>query len=218
MIPFVTPPALTQGAAAIIPGQVVFTTSDTWVVPATVTSISAVCISRGMDGQPVPAFSKQLGGSGGMLRYANDIAVTPGETLTIYFENNELGTSVAAIRRSGTDLVRAGSSPVGTGYAGGSGAFPDYPSAASGGGAGGYTSAGGSTTSTSGLAGAGTSLLGGGAGAAGNAVGGINGGLYGGGAACVSGSPGYGGTGGAGGIRIIWGAGRAYPNTNTADV
>jgi hypothetical protein len=48
-----------------------------------------------------------------------------------------------------------------------------------------------------------------------------NGGMYGGGGGGATNGLnglGPGGTGGSGAVRIIWGTGRAFPATNTADV
>lgn len=115
-----------------------------------------------------------------------------------------------------------------------------------GGGAGGYSGNGGSTTNTVSYAGSGggggggyvgsnnysnggggvgiygqgsNGAANGGGGSGGVSATGRNGGNYGGGGGGSSSiSWGFGGFGGSGAVRIIWGSGRAFPSTNTADV
>lgn len=114
------------------------------------------------------------------------------------------------------------------GYAGNGGAANAFSSGSNGAGGGG--GAGGSgLIQTSAGGGGGVGLLGQGSdgaggtginpgnGGSGGAPGsGTAGGNYGGGGGCVN--TGTAGAGGVGAIRILWGAGRAYPSTNTADV
>ena len=57
-----------------------YTTTYNWTVPDGVTSISVVCVGGGGGGQPEHDGSS---GSGGSLAYKNNIAVTPGETVTV---------------------------------------------------------------------------------------------------------------------------------------
>lgn len=58
--------------------------STTWTVPAGVTTISAVCIGGGGGGGATSQGGTYAGGGGGGgLSWANNIAVTPGETLYI---------------------------------------------------------------------------------------------------------------------------------------
>lgn len=114
----------------------------------------------------------------------------------------------------------------GNGGAGGGGGGAAGGNGAGGGGGGGRINGGGGGVGLLGQGsnGAGaTSGAGGGGGGSGGAAGGTNtgasgagaGGSYGGG----SGVNTFGGaTPGAGAVRIIWGAGRAYPSTNTGDV
>lgn len=181
-------------------GETSFTTTGTFtfIVPANVRFISAVCISAG--GNP----SGVIGGGGGGLAWRNRIPVTPGETLTVV-NTQQLGFTpgMTVIRRGSTGdiLVGAvsavGNSPgvplVGQGGSGG------LPFSSGGGGAGGYggggstnaqdasggAAAGGGTfgnysgggggtglnglTTAWGLATGGTSNAGGGAGVGGNA-------------------------------------------------
>lgn len=153
------------------PGQVLFTSSSVWLVPANVTSICGLCIGGGGNGCAGNAILTAgtgyggggLGGGGGALAYVNNIPVTPGEYLTITV-GGVAGSSY--ILRGGSVLVGAGggysatpatypSSPspgaggsvlVGTGGAGGSGITAGgYATGA--GGAGGYSGAGGSGAS-----------------------------------------------------------------------
>ena len=265
-----------RGLGGAAPGQQAYTSATgyfTFVVPAGVTSICAVCIGAGQAG------GSANGGFGGGLAYANDISVTPGESLTIYVAPTSTGgfggtggDSFIMRVGSGTYMVLAkgggssttqvgdvkyvGGDPSGrssggaAGYAGNGGI---YAHAGSGGGGGGsgyeqYQDVGGDYLmslacgggggtgvlgqGSNGVAGSGQGGGGGGSGGSNGSNGsydgtyggdGGNGGLYGGG----GGGAGYnanisaGGTGGdgaRGAVRIIWGAGRAYPNTNTGDV
>lgn len=144
------------GQSGPVQGQQQYTSAGTYsfVVPAGVTSISAVVVGGGGGG-----FSPNDGGggSGAALAYVNNISVTAGETLTVNSgapgpagtSNGEGGES--NILRGATKLVAAqgggwayGSSRggggvvlVGTGGQGGAG------SGSSGGGAGGYSGQGG---------------------------------------------------------------------------
>lgn len=70
-------------------GQYLFTAAldnNAWVVPANVASISVVCVG--------PGAHTNMPGYGGCLRYVNNIAVTPGETL--YIDNRENGGRTVA--------------------------------------------------------------------------------------------------------------------------
>lgn len=204
-------------------GQQLYTANGTFVVPAGVTSICVVAIGgggpRSYDG------TDYSGGGGGGLAYANAIAVTPGESLEVTVTATDPSLSpqgLSQLRRvaTSTSLVAASAGRVaggnviaGTGFAGGLGAQYFFGPSYQGGGAGGYTSAGGAGD-PNGLTrgGGGADPLGGGPGAAGGASSNQNGLSYGGGAAATIGTPGL------GCVRIIWGAGRAFPNTNTGDV
>lgn len=257
-------PVIAGASYGPAPGQQSWTgtTSTTFVVPAGVTSISAVCVGHGGTGTNMGGGTHQ-GGRGGDLRYAVTLAVTPGESLTITIP--ELTTNAATqILRSGTPLLQAAcgsfntsvggtSSTIGGNIGGGNGGSGQSSSSADygGGGAGGYSGNGGAGNFNS--AGGNGSGGGGGGGARGGGGGGVgilgegsngtgganstgqpgtggsggangtsnsgftggNGGAYGGGGGYLGG--GSAGTRGAGAIRIIWGAGRAYPSTGTAD-
>jgi hypothetical protein len=126
------------------------------------------------------------------------------------------------------DTGSGGGGAGGYSAAGGAGGTTGAGSSSTGGGGGG----GGATNSGQGYGGGGVGVLGAGSngtGGAFNAIGtggsgGANGtrpagGAYGGGGgACDDDTNSAGGAGGQGAVRIIWGPGRAYPSTSTADV
>lgn len=163
--------------------EALFTTPGThnFVVPSGVTSVSAVCVGGGEGG------GSQVGGTGGNIRYKNNISVTPGETLTVVVGvggAGDIATTSAAgvnggdssIARSGTNLVlaRGGQSTAtevfdggGTGAAGGDSLTVSSPygtvrNGGGGGGAGGYSGNGGVGGGTTPAAGAGGAAGGGG--------------------------------------------------------
>lgn len=247
------------------PGQRVFTSSGSFVVPDGVESISAVCVGAGQDA------TASRSGDGGDLRWISSIAVTPGETLSIVVPGQGATTS-AQIKRGATILLQAASGAGGTSsttggtIGGGNGGVGQsrydhsegYALHGGGGGAGGYTGNGGrggvfTTNPTAGSGGAGGGGTSGNGNLNANGGGGGGVGLAGQGTSGASGGNGYGGGGGKGGsggadgisgasngvghggayggggggpagkgaqgaVRIIWGDGRAYPSTNTADV
>lgn len=172
-------------------GQVAFTTPGTfsWVVPADVTSISAVCVGAGGGGLTA---STGGGGAGGDLRYRTSIALTPGETLTIVvggagvtgstrtaggFTQIKRGSTVlleaaggGVGRAAGSGVKNGTSTTIGATVGGGNGGTaPASPAGGStgGGGAGGYAGNGGNST--------GTALTAGGGAAAGSGAGGAGG-------------------------------------------
>jgi hypothetical protein len=127
-----------------------------------------------------------------------------------------------------TDTGSGGGGAGGYSAAGGAGGTTGAGSSSTGGGGGG----GGATNSGQGYGGGGVGVLGAGSNGTGGALnaigtggsGGANGtrpagGAYGGGGgACDDDTSSAGGAGGQGAVRIIWGPGRAYPSTSTADV
>ena len=196
-----------------------------WIVPAGVTSISAVCIGAGgggggADAQTGGNVTGGKGGGGGALTYAT-IAVTPGETLTvgagiggkIGLGNTGSTTGVSGgdsyIKRGATDLLRAaGGAAGGKGSTGGTGGSIGSYS----GGAGGAGGAGGVTPIAGGPASNGDAGGGGGGGAGGySGTGGAGGAGNSNTTAATVGSAGSGGSGGGGGggynyLRIAaWG-------------
>lgn len=132
--------------AAIVNGETVFTTPGTynWTVPQDVTSISAVCISGGSGA------GCRYGGKGGSLSYLNNIAVTPGETLSVVVGAGGTGTTTTSstvttgtyatgnagtstsVSRSTTALIRASLADVGGAcigqysYGGNGGSYASY--------------------------------------------------------------------------------------------
>lgn len=148
--------------------------TTSWVVPAGVTSISVLCIGGGGGGgYGSSTTSRGSGGGGGAMCWSNNIAVTPGETLTVVPGASGIaGTSSAAggnggdsyVARGAANLVLAkggtggGSNGATTGrtggqaascvytggaYSGGTGGAATTAAAGGGGGAGGYAGAGG---------------------------------------------------------------------------
>ena len=168
-------------------GQQAYTTAGTysWVVPTGVTSASVICIGGGGIGGAASGGMCGGGGGGGALAYVNNIAVTPGETLTVIVGDQQ---AASYFKRSSTNLVAAGAGNngsgstggsggtviVGTGFPGGSGGSggasgPNQKGAGGGGGAGGYSAAGGNGGSGS-TSGNGNSSTGGGGGGGGSGV------------------------------------------------
>lgn len=218
-------------------GQVVFESSADWIVPAGVFATSAVAVGRG--GQ-----EGTLGGAGGSLRYLTTLAVTPGETLAIEVPTTETPTRIL---RGSTVLLRAdnggrGFPGGGTEIGGDVGGADGAPGGSTGGfgtgvkfggGAAGYSADGNTGQGGSGASGnaaSSPSLVGGGVGLAGEGASGTpDTGQGGSGGEDAGLQPGkYGGGGGRnfagttippapGAVRIIWGANRAYPSTNTED-
>lgn len=145
-------------------GEVVVTTQETdilWAVPAGVFEVSALVVEGGQGS------SRRYGGSGGRLRWLNQIAVTPGETLTLRAGGPGDGLDVedtnggglggeSSIRRDGVVILSSSddlpfvNGGGGDGGPGGSSAnliaLPEFGPESlptGGGGAGGYTGDGG---------------------------------------------------------------------------
>jgi len=172
----------------------------TFIVPAGITSISAVAVGAGSSG-----FGIISSGTGGALRYLNNYAVTPGQAITVQVNGGDGYTS--SLTASSTIILSAGLGNlncVGTGGGnGGAGqgySAPNYI-APGGGGAGGYSGNGGDGGIYVGAGGSGGGGGGGGSGfyttgpyiaSGGGGGGGV--GLYGQGASGGGGSP-AGGTG-----------------------
>lgn len=138
-----------------IPGQMELVEPGTYVfeVPPNVYRFSAVAIGAGFKGtnsSPFPA------GSGGNLHWINDVPCTPGEFLTVQVGLQTSVTAESFIKRGSTYLVRAaGGQPNGSqsptyhdalgggGGRGGAGGPADVSSSGLGGGGPGYTGDGG---------------------------------------------------------------------------
>lgn len=215
----------------------------TWTVPAGVTSICVVCVGGGagtaanVDGIGTAYY----GGGGGGLTYKNNISVTPGDSYTVIVgSGNGAGGAGGNSSMSGTSIsMTAGGGQVGTRSAASSGGdVNNYGSVPT------YTTTSGSLlfmgngegpsytyneTNTSPFA-----QIGGSAGPGLVTVSGITYTAYQGsvinGVTLDNSGAGFVGMGGkiivsggvlsslasyAGGVRIIWGAGRSYPNNAT---
>ncbi len=177
-------------------GAVSFTTPGTysWVAPAGVTSVCAVCIGAGADASDINGY----GASGGALAYKNNIAVTPGASYTVFVAS---GGSSSRSYFIDTATVSAGIGSNRTGDGGGNGGQGGLGGSGNpcggGGGAGGYSGdcgGGGSYTypGNDGLAGSG-------GGAGGGAWGGSGKGGCGGGGVGLLGTGSSGGTSTGGG-------------------
>lgn len=185
--------------ASVSPGQELFTTSTSWIVPAGVTQISAVTIGGGGGGGGGESGRDEgvTGGGGGGLAYGT-FAVTPGETLTITVGlGGNGGGSGSDGSAGGTSSIARGATVLLGGGGGGAGRERST-STVNGGSSSGTERTGGGTGGTSGGT---TNTGGGGGGAAGYSGNGGNGGTSG------SGTNGAGGGGGGGGATN---AGQGY--------
>lgn len=208
----------TAGASGPPPGSDSYTTAGTytWVAPAGVTKVSVVAVGAGKRGQIGDCCSSGWGGSGGDLRYVNNVSVTPGSSYTVVVGLGGVtsGSGGYSSFNTTTLLAQGGNrSGTGAGTLGGAGKIVTCGSSGTGGGgAGGYSGNGGTGTGGSGGNGGNTSAAvsspgGGGVGLLGQGVSGANGGGCnvggGGGSGGCSGLPsspyGVGGTGGSGG-------------------
>ena len=144
------------------PGGVLFedTGTHSWTVPANVYSVSVVCIGPG--GGRWRSDTQSSGGGGGGLGWANDIAVTPGETIQVqvgaaptpnvggygsdsYFKDTS--TCVGGSGRNASSNTTPGVGGTYVGDGGGNGGNGGAGRFSGGGGAGGYSGAGGVGTS-----------------------------------------------------------------------
>lgn len=229
------------------PGQVKWTTPGTyqWVCPEGVISVAVVVIAGGANAtRPNDGTKRHLGGTGGGLRYNNTVLTVPGTTYEIVVGDggeakmsgmggNSTYTFVGKPTSSALGLY-AGSGTVGTNFGkrvkGGVGSAGQdsrnntYASNGTAGGmSGGYANGPTPRDIVAATSGGGTNMYGG-------YVAGIlwtNGsqaqpGMYYGGGGQSIGVPPQGGSsqcnaGGYGGVRIMWGAGRTFPD-NAADV
>lgn len=219
-------------------GQVSFTTPGTytWVVPEGVTKVSCVVIGAGGQGTLYVGVNGHGGGEGGALRYKNNIDVTPGQSYTVVVGSGGI-TGETTYNFQITDTANHVSSALGlsagagvTGTAFGNGVLGGNGGTAMSANGLSAISAGGPCATyvngTNRAAASGTSC-GGGTGLYGVVTGG--GGTY------QAGTCGGGGNstgpnqnvgyatksyrkGGDGGVRIIWGEGRAFPTTNVGDL
>ena len=200
-----------------VTGQQAYTTPGTytWVAPAGVTSVSAVCVGAGGGG-----FRDGGGGGGGGLAWVNNIAVVPGQSYTVVVGAGGTAGQAAAVTAGGdsyfigTNILRGGGGAAGvntSGVLGGAGGtfFVTGTAVSQGGGNGGSGGAF-NVSSTTFLGGAGqTGASGGGGGAGGYAGAGGNGGA----ADFGPGGLGAGGGGGGGGTtNQVYGNGNGQPS------
>lgn len=181
-------------SSGVPPGQVDYfttTSSLSFVVPTGITSVCILCIGGGGGGGTDDSNGSR-GGGGGALSYSNNVAVTPGETLTINVgagglgafgvgsgEFVGLGGETSRVRRGTTTLVAADGGSGGDQYTGGFGGFTSYGTGAvkyAGGSAGNqfsnYGTGGGGAAGYSGNGGDGGSEVYGGTGSSGSGGGG----------------------------------------------
>ena len=197
--------AFGTGVAA---GEVIFTSPGThdWTVPAGVTAVSAVVVGAGGGGANSGA------GGGGGLAYANDIPVSPGQTIAITVGaggsfgggTSSFGSAVSATGGkegrgpdNGPAHAGAGGAPEG-GDGGGAGGDAGPAGGRGGGGAGGYNGRGGYSNSNGGGNNSGSNGQGGGG----------AGGVY-------SGGPGKKTLGGGGGGVGLYGVGPSGTSPST---
>jgi hypothetical protein len=151
-------------------GNTVITSSQSFTVPAFISKISVVAVSRGG-----AASCGSSGAYGGTLAWKNNISVSPGQVLQA-----AVGCNISYLYRNdngGSYIIQAntGSAPVDLAVCGGNGAFGGarggaggtgncYPSAGGGGGAGGYNGVGGAGGTNSASSSPGTGGGGGGGG------------------------------------------------------
>lgn len=173
---------LAVGAAATPPGQVLITSTQYWVCPAGVTSISVVAV--GLGGTSGGA---SCGGGGGALVYRNKVSVIPGNSYQITVGTgypNYVTTAFGMIANAGADGDGGGAAgiPQGTFTAGfyggnGNGPYPNTAAGGGGGGAGGYSGNGGAGGNSAGTSGGGAGGAGGGGGGSSSGQGGRGGGV-----------------------------------------
>lgn len=228
----------------IPPGQVEWMTPGTyqWVCPEGVTSVCAVVIGAGEESSFKTTGVVGTPGRGAGLRWKNDIRVTPGQSYPIVL--GQQGPNTQSVPFGGSFVPTAdGTSsalglyagfgthgtPFGDGVGGGVGADggninSEWSNLTDGGASGGYMNGLVPRVTTPGYSGAGVDMKGGE-----SLTGGTAAPLY----ASAGGRHGGGGQsrnptstgaikqvrlGGFGGVRIIWGKDRAYPNKNLENV
>lgn len=102
-----------QRSFGTAPGQQEYTTAGTysWVAPAGVTSVSAVCIAGGAGGVGYPSGTYAMsGGTGGGLGWKNSITVVPASSYTVVVGAGGVGVAYSATGGTGGDsyFVSAG--------------------------------------------------------------------------------------------------------------
>lgn len=204
------------------PGQIQWTAAGTysWVVPAGLRSICALVVAPGTPGYCADVNYMGIrwrgyGGYGGQLDYRNNIAVTPGETLTITVGSGgttDTGSNATKRLAAGTTILKWSKGSIslsGTGSGGSAGYSNDNQYIYGG-------NSGNLTTKTGTMKGSSSGIdIRTGKSTSNGYTGGTSGG---GGAAGVINGTNYRYKGGDGGVRIIWGDGRSYPGTLITDL
>lgn len=227
-------------------GQVAYTTpgSHSWTAPAGVTSVCVVCVGGGSRGggglgwknnisvTPGNSYTVVVGGIAGDSYFIDSATVAGlagglpsggsyvgdgggnGGPLPIS-DTAYGGGGAGGYSGNGGDggySTSTGGSGAGGGGGGGAGNYGGYrPGGGGGVGLLGQGSSGSGGTWASGVARGGNPGSGGSAGPDGSQYAGGDGGLYGGGGGALANA-------GTGAVRIIWGAGRSFPSTNTGDM
>lgn len=199
-----------QRKAALPASQISFTTAGTytWTCPEGVTSVCCVVIGAGAYSRFTSGYYE--GGNGGALRYQNNIPVVPGTVYNITVGSSSINTDLPPHRSTAFNMFAGNLSD----------ATPLTAAIRGGDGGGGYNGSG-----TAGGGGAGAWVGGNGPGTQ-NPYGGSGATLYGTmtpiGTMTAAGIHGGGGgnkgmAGAVGGVRIIWGDGRAFPSSQVQD-
>jgi hypothetical protein len=183
----------------------------TWTCPNGVSSVSVVCIGAGGNG--IQFGGTVVGAGGGGLVYRNNIPVVPGNNYTVIVGSPGGGVSTGSSYFCGSEAITGASGGDNGSTAATFGGYPIgvYTAGTTGGGGQsqfGGTSLGGATGTYTGNGNTGTGT---GIGTTGTG----STGTYGaGGSSVYTGSP---TNGGSGAVRILWGSGRSYPSTLTAN-
>lgn len=146
-----------------VTGQAYPSQTGTWTVPAGVFSISFVAVGGGVRG---PLSGTNYGGAGGGLLWVNNVAVTPGTTVSVTFSGytSTHGDNVTVSYGGKTGTAYGGSGTSGgtysstfTTYGGGNGGLAPEGAWSGSGGAGGYSGNGGQggTQGSNGVSGSG---------------------------------------------------------------
>lgn len=198
-----------QRKAASPASQISFTTAGTytWTCPEGVTSVCCVVIGAGAYSRFTSGYYE--GGNGGALRYQNNIPVVPGTVYNITVGAPSYNSDLPPMRSTALGMFAGNLSDAsarGGGILGGDGGGGYNGSGASGGGGAGLYNGGIAPNNQ--VYGGGGATLYGGATDVGTQSAAMNHG----------GGGGYRGMAGApGGVRIIWGDGRAFPLTQVQD-
>lgn len=202
------------------PGQVMWSTPGTytWVVPTGVRKVCCSMVNAGQSGTVQNVnyngiTERGYGGMGGFYKYKNDITVTPGQIITIVVASGGTNASGTAAKtgNGGTPSTKVTAFAMDAAGSSGSMSYGLDNAWKYGNGAGTPASPNGVQNGN----GAGVNIIDGTTVAR---VGNNGQNAGGGGSGYVSGSTWQKTKGGDGAVRIMWGAGRSYPATNSQDV